>query len=273
MELLTMSTQQGATLERKIPHQDDTLSQKAGYRQWPIAVNHPASLEACVDIRDHGIAGKNLYNRTDAPPYFEQFDGSIPELFVRVGVLEKLKEANKILAFHNAEVFVNDSWRPAQVQQGGRAWCERDIRTHFPGWTDTQVLDEVSNFWAVGPKTQDDIDPLSPPPHSTGGALDLTLRRVSDGQDLWMGTIADDTTEKAYVDWFERYADPASFSDREAQRNRRLLYHTMTDLGFVVNPTEWWHVSWGDQLWACITSARTGQHVEAWYSVASPRRA
>lgn len=257
--------------KRSIPAQDITLEHKRGYRQWPISAQHPCSLERCVDVRTQGIAGSNLYSRTEVPPYFERFEGSITELFVRVSVLEKLKEANRLLAPHNTELFVCDSWRPANVQKGGRVWLEKNLRARFPERSDTQILDEVNTFWAVGPVDEADIDPLSPPPHSTGGALDLTLRRLSDSQEVWMGTVVDDTTEKAHTDWFEKSGSPNSFSDCEAQRNRRLLYHVMTQVGFVVNPTEWWHVSWGDQLWAKITSAREGRTVEAWYSNTDPR--
>ena len=39
-------------------------------------------------------------------------------------------------------------------------------------------------------------------------------------------------------------------SDAEAQANRRLLYWVMTEAEFANNPTEWWHYSWGDQMWA-----------------------
>ncbi len=254
-----------------IPSQSLTLEQKKGYRQWPIGVRDERNAEVCVDLRTQGIAGKNLYYRTDAPPYFQRFEGSIPELFVRTSVLEKLKEANRLLAPYNAEIFVYDSWRPTKVQQGGRAWFEKYLRKTFPEWDDERVLAEVNAFWAVGPETEQDIDPSSPPPHSGGGALDHTLRRLTDGQQMWMGTLVDDTTQKAHTDWFERHADIHSLSDQEALRSRRLQYHIMTQVGFIVNPTEWWHVSWGDQLWAKIASARQGQTVEAWYSNIDPR--
>jgi len=254
-----------------IPSQSLTLEYKKGYRQWPIDVRDERNAEACVDIRSQGIAGKNLYYRTDAPPYFHRFEGSIPELFIRTSVLEKLKEANRLLIPYNAEIFVHDSWRPAKVQQGGRAWLEKYLRKTFPEWDDKRVLSEINKFWAVGPETEQDIDPSSPPPHSGGGAMDHTLRRLTDGQEMWMGTLVDDTTEKAHTDWFEHHADIHSLSDQEALRNRRLQYHIMTHVGFVVNPTEWWHVSWGDQLWAKVTSARRGETIEAWYSNIDPR--
>ena len=258
-------------LDTPIPNQSLTLEHKKGYRQSSIDVHNEQSSEGCVDLRTSGIAGKNLYHRTDAPPYFHQFEGSVPELFVRTSVIEKLKIVNTLLAPHNAEIFVYDSWRPAKVQKGGRIWCEADLRARFPEWDTARVMEVVNEFWAVGPEAESDIDPLSPPPHSTGAALDLTLRRLSDGQEMWMGTLVDDTTPKAYTDWYELHGDENSFSDREARKNRRLLYHLLTEAGFVVNPTEWWHVSWGDQLWAKIASARQGQTVEAWYSNIDPR--
>ena len=39
-------------------------------------------------------------------------------------------------------------------------------------------------------------------------------------------------------------------SDEEARANRRILYWVMAEAGFANNPTEWWHYSWGDQMWA-----------------------
>jgi hypothetical protein len=41
-----------------------------------------------------------------------------------------------------------------------------------------------------------------------------------------------------------------SFSNEEARANRRLLYWLMVDAGFASNPSEWWHFSFGDQMWA-----------------------
>ena len=46
-----------------------------------------------------------------------------------------------------------------------------------------------------------------------------------------------------------------------AQRHRRVFYWVMCgalnsdDFGFEVNPNEWWHWSYGDQLWAQMRRA------------------
>jgi D-alanyl-D-alanine dipeptidase len=85
--------------------------------------------------------------------------------------------------------------------------------------------------------------------------MDLTLRWI-DGEALWMGSLFDDATALAARDRFESLApDNFSFSDQEAQANRRLLHWLMTEEGFAGHPEEWWHFSWGDQLWAALTHA------------------
>ena len=81
-----------------------------------------------------------------------------------------------------------------------------------------------------------------------------------------MGTIFDDVTEASHTDACERAADAQlSFSDLEARANRRLLYWLMEEEGFCNNPTEWWHYSFGDQMWARLTGAEA-----AYYSAAEP---
>jgi len=68
-----------------------------------------------------------------------------------------------------------------------------------------------------------------------------------------MGSIFDDVTALAHTDHFEHKGTVASYSDAEAQANRRVLYWTMTEEGFVNYPNEWWHFCWGDQMWAKIS--------------------
>ena len=38
--------------------------------------------------------------------------------------------------------------------------------------------------------------------------------------------------------------------EEEIIRNRRLLYHVMTENGFTNLPSEWWHYDYGDRFWA-----------------------
>jgi D-alanyl-D-alanine dipeptidase len=71
-----------------------------------------------------------------------------------------------------------------------------------------------------------------------------------------MGSLFDDVTALAHRDRFEQLdRGNFSFSDQEARANRRLLHWLMIEEGFAGHPDEWWHFSWGDQMWAALTGA------------------
>ena len=224
---------------------------KDGYRQHPIALNGPAQHEACVDIRDMGIAGLNHYNSPNNPPYFEVIAGSIPELFLRETVAGKLRNVNTRLATEGLELWVYDAWRPIAVQNHFHdRWMPNFLQRTRPDLEGAALSTEVERYWARG-APGGIVDPSSPPPHLTASAVDLTLRRIG-GDALFMGSIFDDATAVSNTDHFEN-AGGMAFSDVEARDNRRLLHWVMREEGFANNPTEWWHFSYGDQMWARIT--------------------
>ena len=87
-----------------------------------------------------------------------------------------------------------------------------------------------------------------PAPHTTGGAVDLTLSK--NGTALDMGTGFDDLTAMAHTDWLERSCPPGQEDCRDA---RRILYNLMTSVGLVNYPCEWWHYAYGERQWAVRT--------------------
>jgi D-alanyl-D-alanine dipeptidase len=89
-------------------------------------------------------------------------------------------------------------------------------------------------------------DPATPPPHSTGGAVDVTLVDAR-GDVVDMGSPFDEPTERSYPEHFAAAVDEAG---RAAHAHRRLLYEVLHGAGFVRHPREWWHFSYGDQAWA-----------------------
>ena len=91
-----------------------------------------------------------------------------------------------------------------------------------------------------------DHDPTTPPPHLTGGAVDLTL--AIDKVPLAPGTGFDDLSALARADALEETDGP----DRAV---RRLLYWSMHDAGFVVYDGEWWHFEFGTCRWAALTGS------------------
>ena len=58
-----------------------------------------------------------------------------------------------------------------------------------------------------------------------------------------------------------------SYSDAIESENSDLLVEVMSFAGFTQLPTEWWHFSYGDQIWALETTDKTSLHVEAKYGM------
>lgn len=245
-----------ALRERPIP----PTPSAAGYRALPIAFDGDANAEPLAEVRDHGLAGENYYGSPRNPPYYLVVPGAIQALVVRQGVLDRLMAINTRLAPIGLELFLYDGWRPQAVQSYFHdVWMPAAVRTRRPDISDEELWREVETYWAAPT-----IDEHGPSPHSTGGAVDITLR-WRDGAPLWMGSLFDDVSELAHPQRFED-ASPASYSDEEARANRRLLYWLMSEAGFAAHPTEWWHFSYGDQMWAKRTGASAALYGGADYA-------
>jgi D-alanyl-D-alanine dipeptidase len=143
------------------------------------------------------------------------------------------------------QAYFHDHWAPAELQR------------HNPALSGAALTAEVERYWAAPTG-----DPMQPAPHSTGAACDLTVRFIG-GDFLWMGSIFDDATPLAHRDRFEKAGGAMAFSDEEARANRRLLHWAMVEQGFAGLPDEWWHFSWGDQMWAALSG-----HSHAHYGLA-----
>ena len=121
--------------------------------------------------------------------------------------------------------------------------CEKsDIDASFENIKSyPSILKKVEKFWAYP-----SYDSNCPPPHSTGGALDVCLSD-KEGNLVEMGSLVDQMDETSNPDFYE------NIEDEEAiiwNGRRKLLREIMTKFGFVQHPNEWWHFSYGDQLWA-----------------------
>ncbi len=227
----------------EIPIPDQTqLRLRRGARQHPINLGSVENQERAVDVRMHGIAGENYYFSTNNPPYMHRAPGSISELYVRDGILERLLLVNQSLAASGYELYVFDAYRPVEVQNYFHdVWVPDFLRAQYPDWSDAAITLEVGRYWAKGFASKEAIDPYSPPPHATGGVVDLTLRSRETKEHIFMGSPFDEVSAISFADHFEREGEYRALTDREvlARANRRILYHSMWKEGFVVNPNEW----------------------------------
>lgn len=245
--------------EKPIPNLNDLRLKRKGARAFPLDLDAIENSEKAVDARERSIAGANYYFREDNPPYWHRAKGSIPELYVREGIIWRLLKANKFLNAWGLELYLFDAYRPVEVQNYFHdEWVPNFLRTTHPDWTEDEVEEEVGNYWAKGSDPGNPIDPNSPPPHSTGGVVDCTIKKKLTGEHLYMGTQFDEVHESAHMDYYERIAEvrPLTISQQTARENRRILYWTMNEVGMVNNPNEWWHYGYGDQLSAKLSDAK-----------------
>jgi D-alanyl-D-alanine dipeptidase len=152
---------------------------------------------------------------------------------VRIGVAEKLALARKLLPpGHN--FFLRSAYRSLTVQRKTYQKTFDKIRKNNPEWSLDRLKEEVSKF--VAP-----LDII--PPHSTGGAVDISIIGPN-GRQLDMGTKIGQDTD------LEKTRTDSNKISAAAIKNRELLIRVMTAVGFINYPTEWWHWSYGDQYWA-----------------------
>ena len=178
----------------------------------------------------------------------------ILRFFLRQTVLTRLQRAAEALQQSHSgwAIALFDAYRPIPVQQFMVDYTfdslaqEQNLDSQFlrrsPGSPVAQELwQRVYQFWAL-PSS----DPKMPPPHSTGGAIDITLQNGS-GQAVDMGSPIDECSPRSYPNHF---ADATTPDTVQFHHHRQLLATLLTDQGFMQHPNEWWHFSWGDQLWA-----------------------
>lgn len=196
-----------------------------------------------------------------AAPY-----GDKSPYYLRQGVLESLIAAQTELQRRHPgwKICIFDAYRPIAVQQfmvdytfaqtlRSQELCEDDL-------SEAQrqaILEQVYQFWAV-PSSK----PSTPPPHSTGAAVDVTLVNEQ-GHPIDMGSPIDEMSSRSYPDYFALHSgsdELAYYRSRGGtavcdrthifHKNRQLLKRVMLGAGFHQHPNEWWHFSLGDQMWA-----------------------
>ena len=170
--------------------------------------------------------------------------------YLRSMVLESLKSAQNYLQnkYEGWKLHIFDAYRPINVQQFMVDYTFSHL-TREQGLNSKKLsilekrnlLNQVYKIWAVPSKKY-----TSPPPHSTGAAIDLTLVN-SKGCLLDMGCEIDDLSKKSHPFY---YFHSKSSMEIAYNERRETLNNIMSNYGFVRHPNEWWHFSLGDQMWA-----------------------
>lgn len=153
---------------------------------------------------------------------------ALPGAWLRSGAYDRLVTAVEALP-DGFGFAIFDAWRPLPLQAElfDAAYTNPSLP---PGYIAEPIADRAY-----------------PPPHLTGGTVDITL--TFEGIPLGLGSDFDDFTPAAATDSLEGVAGV----EREL---RRLLYHSLRGVGFVVLDCEWWHFEYGTPRWAGLVGAQ-----------------
>ncbi|MEA5466541.1 M15 family metallopeptidase [Leptothoe sp. PORK10 BA2] len=197
--------------------------------------------------------------------------------YVRQGVLAALLQAQANLQqqYPGWRIQIFDAYRPIAVQQFMVDYTYGQLlqlwQHEHSGETDRQppqeeLLNQVYQFWAAPSH-----DLATPPPHSTGAAIDITLVDHQN-QVVDMGSAIDEISPRSYPNYFsEQTSSEQTTADQSGadqpgaktfHHHRTILSQAMDSAGFRQHPNEWWHFSLGDQLWAWLglTQAAASQN-------------
>jgi D-alanyl-D-alanine dipeptidase len=180
-----------------------------------------------------------------------EYGGSSPYC-LRQGVVAALLEAQSSLdrLYPQWKLKIFDAYRPIEVQKFmvnytfnsllvQNSWQESEISPQ-----QRQMLwEQVYQLWAAP-----SLDPRTPPPHSTGGAIDLTLIDEF-GNTIDMGGEIDELSPRSHPEYYAHSSLPL---EQKYNQHRQLLDRVMTEAGFCRHPREWWHFSLGDRMWAWL---------------------
>ncbi|XZN91012.1 MAG: M15 family metallopeptidase [Microcoleus sp.] len=211
-----------------------------------IAIDECGEALVAIPADIFALEQPHPYQKLGAPYQESKVDSPY---YLRQGVIDCLMVAQKRLQqdYPDWRILIFDAYRPVEVQQFMVDFTLAEIAKaqgyELPVSEDKKqvILEQVYQFWAMP-----SLDRATPPPHSTGAALDVTLVDRQNGP-IDMGSPIDEISERSYPDYFASSNEPAE----QAFHNRRQrLKNAMIAAGFRQHPHEWWHFSLGDQMWA-----------------------
>lgn len=211
----------------------------------------PTSLMRTIPIEESGEPMVNFV----AEPYLLVLDRPRfqyrRETWARRGLAERLAAAHAALRANGGYgLLILECWRPPFIQRRMFKAVEIQFREKFPDMPDAEFRTLVEQYSAPD-------DDEAPPPHTTGGAVDLWLAMPD-------GTAADLYSP---FEWRDEacFAHDAPGLSEEARANRDRLNAALAAQGVTNYASEYWHYSYGDQGWAY-----RGGHPAAVYGAIEP---
>ncbi|GEM_PF-1815153 len=198
-----------------------------------------------------------------------------PLVKVRGEIKTKLDQAQNILDQNpdtsNFQLVVVDGYRRIDVQGELFNTYYNFVDKEHPETPKEELMIMTRKMVSEAPKDPE-ILRKSPPPHSTGGAVDVVLvhkNKIDTTSDYWLqeamipfGAKFDEMMDPLYQDkrsettFYEKELAEKGILNKEEQEaleNRRILYNLLTGVGFSNYFTEFWHYDFGNQFNAAAT--------------------
>lgn len=158
---------------------------------------------------------------------------------IRTYVYELINLAKKQLPY-NYNFIIYEAYRPkdSQVKLWNKVVEQQKLQYPDMNFNSEEFI-SLCDRYAANPYRQGSG-------HQSGAAVDISLIS-NDGKEYDMGGSVrgfDDTAE----------FDSPLISE-QARANRQILRQALQSVGMVNYPSEWWHYSFGDRLWAKLTGS------------------
>ena len=213
----------------------------AGVKKRKVSLSEPVTELKRVRIVE---SGEPLVDYLDLCPKLVRatrvFDYRY-ETLVRESVAEMLCKAAHALP-KGYRLGVLEGWRPHHIQRRMYLRTWNRIKVMHPEWSDVQLKRVVNRYTAP-------MNERVPPPHSTGGAVDLFLRDDQENE-LTMKEPFESWDPKAFA------FDAQGLTEQSVER-RKVFAGALHEGGLTNYPSEYWHWSYGDQGWAYRTRAES----------------
>lgn len=157
------------------------------------------------------------------------------ERFMRKGLYDRLVAADAALRPGGHRLMILEGWRAPHIQRRMYLAVERRFRATYPELCEEALREIVETFSAP-------MNVEVPPPHTTGGAVDLALSTLA-GERL-------DVTAPFHVYDEAAYPFDTPGLDPEIRGLRDVMAEALVGAGVTNYPSEYWHWSYGDQGWA-----------------------
>lgn len=195
------------------------------YSEIPIHENN----DPMIDLSGYPFAVE--------PVYFNQGFSTSNTGWMRKSLADTLLNIQES-ELGNKRFKIWDAWRSRDVQKNLYNHYFVDFRQKNPDWSDEQVHAQAGTYISYP------HDPARIPPHTTGGAVDLTVVDAH-GNELDFGTPFDFFGPEAATLYYKD-----NHIDCDAAHNRAWFLEILTRHDFTNYKNEWWHFDFKNQIWA-----------------------